>query len=179
MLGLVVFVLGFVALFVLSLFFPAVPPGTLLFDLFGHQDSGGLVFGFSESTVFGALVNGLVWAVVLALVYAYRKGPAKQTVDFPLWVPTFTRSGSSVGGPEQSKQFEEPILQRRGYTQGIETVDGIGFVHARKLRYVGVSTVDDLLQVGYTKTGREYLAKHVGVPAATIQSWVNVAKNDV
>jgi predicted flap endonuclease-1-like 5' DNA nuclease len=100
-------------------------------------------------------------------------------VDLPIWVPRFTQSRSSAGGPEEPKHFEAPILQRRGYTQDVETVEGIGFVNARKLRRVGVCTVDDLLQMGYTKTGRDYLAKQVGVSQATVSGWVAAARKSV
>ena len=57
----------------------------------------------------------------------------------------------------------------------IEDVEGIGPVYGEKLRAVGISAVDKLLELGATKSGRSSLAKETGISEKEILKWVNHA----
>ncbi len=57
----------------------------------------------------------------------------------------------------------------------IEDVEGIGPVYGEKLRAVGISSVNKLLEQGATKSGRSSLAKETGISEKEILKWVNHA----
>jgi predicted flap endonuclease-1-like 5' DNA nuclease len=52
-------------------------------------------------------------------------------------------------------------------------VEGIGEVYAKKLKDVGISTSEALLEKGATPAGREKIAKDTGISHARILRWVN------
>jgi predicted flap endonuclease-1-like 5' DNA nuclease len=55
----------------------------------------------------------------------------------------------------------------------LETVEGIGKKYAKKLREVGVPTLNALLEMGSTRKGREEIAERSGISAKLILEWVN------
>lgn len=54
-------------------------------------------------------------------------------------------------------------------------IEGIGEKYATKLRMVGISTTDTLLDRGRTPQGREDVAKKSGISKTLILEWVNLA----
>jgi predicted flap endonuclease-1-like 5' DNA nuclease len=57
----------------------------------------------------------------------------------------------------------------------ISEIEGIGPVYSEKLSGAGVNTVESLLEVGATKSGRKKLAADSGIDEAKILDWVNMA----
>lgn len=57
----------------------------------------------------------------------------------------------------------------------IDKIEGIGPVYAAKLREIGITTVEELLQRGATRRGREEIAEQTGISPALILEWVNHA----
>ena len=57
----------------------------------------------------------------------------------------------------------------------IEDIEGIGPTYARKLLEAGIKTVDDLLEAGCTRKGREELAERTGISSKLILEWVNLS----
>ena len=57
----------------------------------------------------------------------------------------------------------------------IDEIEGIGPEFAAKLQGAGVRTVDDLLEQGAPRSGRELLAQTTGLSPAQILEWVNHA----
>lgn len=57
----------------------------------------------------------------------------------------------------------------------IKEIEGIGDVFGNKLTEAGVGSVETLLSKGATPTGRESLAKIIGVEASRVLEWVNRA----
>ena len=57
----------------------------------------------------------------------------------------------------------------------IVEIEGIGPVFAEKLGKVGVTTTDNLLEAGATRTGRKKLAESSGIDESKILNWVNKA----
>ena len=54
-------------------------------------------------------------------------------------------------------------------------IEGIGEKYATKLKMVGISTTDTLLERGRTPKGREEIAKKSGITKTLILEWVNLA----
>lgn len=54
-------------------------------------------------------------------------------------------------------------------------IEGIGEKYAIKLKMVGISTTDTLLDRGSTPQGREEIAKKSGITKTLILEWVNLA----
>ncbi len=54
-------------------------------------------------------------------------------------------------------------------------IEGIGPVYKKKLKAVGVSTTEKLLEVGGTAKGRKDLAEKAGIDETLILEWVNLS----
>lgn len=54
-------------------------------------------------------------------------------------------------------------------------VEGIGPAYKKKLKGIGVSTTDALLEAGATPKGRKELAEKTGIGDALILEWVNLS----
>jgi predicted flap endonuclease-1-like 5' DNA nuclease len=54
-------------------------------------------------------------------------------------------------------------------------VEGIGPAYKKKLKAVGVSTTEKLLEVGGTTSGRKALAEKAGIDETLILEWVNLS----
>jgi predicted flap endonuclease-1-like 5' DNA nuclease len=57
----------------------------------------------------------------------------------------------------------------------IEAIEGIGPVFAKKLRAIGVRSVEALLKRGATPKGRQQLAEKSGITETLILEWVNLS----
>ncbi len=57
----------------------------------------------------------------------------------------------------------------------IEDIEGIGEVYGARLRSLGITMVADLLKAGATRSGRERLARDLGVTPQRVLEWVNRA----
>lgn len=57
----------------------------------------------------------------------------------------------------------------------ITEIEGIGPAFQEKLAGAGVTTVEGLLDVGASKTGRKKLAESTGIDEAKLLTWVNMA----
>jgi len=94
MLGLFVFVASFISLFTITLTFPNVPPGNFIVDLFRNSETNYLIAGISGDLLISALINGLVWSVIVIVIYCYLRGPEKEKT-LPVWVPGYATSRNS------------------------------------------------------------------------------------
>ncbi|MDG6223462.1 MAG: DUF4332 domain-containing protein [Candidatus Bathyarchaeota archaeon] len=155
---------------------PSMPPGKLLFEVFGSSGTDFTIFGVSAELLVSGLINGLIWSAVIVLVYSYWRGPAKSNVNLPIWVPGYTTSHSSTEKPQVKKRKDLSSPQIIQQPQNIESIHGIGYVYGRKLRTIGISTVDELLEKGSTISGRIYLANRLEVTEATVLNWLRQAE---
>ena len=57
----------------------------------------------------------------------------------------------------------------------IEDIEGIGSVNATKLRAIGISTVETLLERGATRAGRQEIVATTGARDDQVLRWVNHA----
>ena len=176
MLVVLVYVASFIIFLICTLTFPGIPPGQMICDVFGNSEADYLIAGVYGKLLVSGIINGLIWGAVIIIVYSFWKGPSKGKVNLPVWVPGYTTSSSSKIEKKSPEKYDELSFEDAAKAREIELIEGIGYMYGRKLRKVGITTVDDLLQVGYTRTGRDYLAKKVGVSQLTILNWVRQAK---
>ena len=177
MLIIVVFVASFILLFSATFaMFPSMPPGQLIFEVFGNPEADYIIFGVSAELLVSAILNGIVWSVIIVLAYSYWKGPSKANVDLPIWVPGYTTSRGSTTKEKGLKQKDTSSVQIIQQPQDIESVEGIGYIYGRKLRAMEINTVDDLLQKGSTIRGRIYLANRLDVTESTVLNWLRQAE---
>ena len=95
MLGLIVFLASFISIFVGTLLFPSMPPGSLVVNFFGNIENSTLIAGISGDLFISALLNGLCWSLIVTLAYLFWKGPDKKKKNMPVWVPGYAKSRNS------------------------------------------------------------------------------------
>lgn len=175
MLGAIVFVASFLFLFILTLLYPNVPPGQIMCDVLGNSEPDYLIAGISGELIIAALVNGLVWGVIITIFYSYLRGPHKGKITLPVWLPGYSTSRSSTIDNKPPKQ-QEKLFFKKIRKMRIETINGIDYIYGRRLRDLGIETIDDLIQAGSTIDGQNTLANIIGVKPSTILNWVNQAE---
>ena len=57
----------------------------------------------------------------------------------------------------------------------LENIEGIGPMYAEKLQAAGVASIEQLLDVGGSRKGRQGLAEKTGITETLILEWVNLA----
>lgn len=178
MLGLLVFFSFFFLFFSVTLIVPYLPPGQIMCAVLGNSETSYPVAGISGESLIAGVVNGLVWGVVIVVLYCYSRGPHRGKVILPVWVPGYTTSRASTTERRQFKWYRKSSSSEVKETENvpIESVDGIGQIYGHMLRDLGVDCVDDLLVIGSTKTGREYLASKLNESPVLIARWVIAAK---
>ena len=181
MLGIVVFVVFFTFFFSVTLIVPNMPPGQIICSALGNSETSYPVAGISGETLVAGIVNGLIWGVIIIILYSYSSGPQKGKVSLPVWVPGYTQSSSSADEDKPSEQYDGNSLRRvrKTVTEPIESIDGIGPMYGHMLRNVGISNLDDLLVMGATRKGRQYLANKLDVSPTLILEWVNQAETHI
>ncbi len=66
-------------------------------------------------------------------------------------------------------------MPRRKLTYPIEAIEGIGGTYSKKLKEMGIKTVNDLLKKASKRSERKRLAKSLGVSEKKVLEWVNRA----
>lgn len=175
MLGLVVFAVFFTFFFSVTLVFPSIPPGQLICAVLGNSETCYPVAGISGETLVSGLVNGLIWGVIIIILYSYSRGPQRRQVELPVWVPGFTQSCNSADESNISRQHvDEGSFDdfSRANAAPIESIDGIGSLYGQVLRSLGINNVDDLLIMGSTQNGRQNIANKLEISHSLVLNWV-------
>lgn len=172
MLGLLVFLSFFIFFFSVTLVVPYLPPGQLICALLGNSETSYPIAGISGESVLAGVVNGLVWGVVIIVLYCYSRGPQRGKVILPVWVPGYTTSRASTSSHKASEQSAAFSEVEEPEALPIDSIEGIGHMYGHMLRSLGINCVDDLLVMGATQTGRQYLAKKLDVSPSLIARWV-------
>ena len=174
MLGVLVFVASFLFPFCVTLIVPNMPPGQIICAVF-YSETNYSIAEISGEVLVNGIVNGLIWGIIIVILYAYWKGPQKGRVNLPVWVPRYTTSHTSAAEHKPSKQYDESSFHRvrKTKTQPLDSIEGIGHIYGYRLRKLDIKSADDLLVMGYTRNGRYYLAKKIGVSPSLILKWVN------
>ena len=180
----VVFVLAFLCLFAVTIVIPALPPGDTISGFAGISETTS-VLGLSSAVIVNGIINGLVWGIVILVIYALATRPSKKKrlppmmspsyPTAPLPIPTEDTESVTMSGKPQERKLRPEVPKRRTYIsldQDVETIEGIGPTYGNKLRNSGVRVVGDLLRAGATGRGRRNLANRVGVAQGTLLKWV-------
>jgi predicted flap endonuclease-1-like 5' DNA nuclease len=179
----VVFAIAFLLLFVVTLVIPALPPGEMISSLVGISGTTSIL-GISAVTIVNGIINGLVWGIIVFIIYVLVR-PAPKRKEFPPMIspsyppapkpaPAEATTALTISAKPREKR-QAKVKKRKTYTaldQDIETIEGIGPTYGNKLRNSGVRVVDDLLKAGSTRSKRRILANKVGVAPATLLKWV-------
>jgi predicted flap endonuclease-1-like 5' DNA nuclease len=179
----VVFAIVFLLMFVVTLVVPVIPPGDMIIGLFGISGTT-VVLGISIVTILDGIMNGLIWGLIVFVIYVLvNPGPKKREFE-PMRAPTYPSAPQPIATEATSvvtlsaKPREKPqaqVKKRRTYTaldQDVETIEGIGPAYGSKLRNSGIKVVDDLLRAGSTRNKRRILANNIDVAPATLLKWV-------
>jgi predicted flap endonuclease-1-like 5' DNA nuclease len=173
-----VFAGAFLVLVAVTLAIPGLPPGEMVFEVLGFQQMTGSFLGISFSTLLNGFVNGFLWGLVAAAVYALsRRGSRKPLLPLP--EPEELPSPPPRAMPVDERVEKIPpaltVRQRRFRMvrdRDVKTIEGIGPLRGRLLNGMGIRTVNDLLRVAATKVGRQRIANRLGVSYRMVLSWV-------
>jgi hypothetical protein len=177
MFAIVVFVAFFLFLFILTLVFPNMPPGQIICNVLGNSETTDSIAGVSGDLLIAAVINGIIWGVVVLIVYSYLRGPPKGKINLPVRIPGYATSRSSKINDKSPKKQADPSFQRFRKERAVESIEGVGYIYGSRLRKLDIITIDDLIQAGSTHTGRENLADLIGVTPSTILEWVREAES--
>jgi len=174
MLGAVVFAAAFLCLLGITLGVPAIPPGEIIYPFLGIPEMTYSIFGISGVVLVNGIINGVVWGVIVWMIYALGRRASKREVIPPMSVPVYTHIPAPTSLRRGVKRSRK-VRKRESFVpldQDIETIEGIGPTYGNRLRNSGVEIVENLLRVGSTRNGRRALAIKVGVAPATMHKWV-------
>jgi len=178
-----VFALVFLLLFIITLVMPIIPPGDIIRDLLGISGTTSIL-GISTVTIVNGIINGLVWGLIIFVIYILASPAPKKRKLSPMISPSYqtgpkpipseaTKVVTMSAKPREQRRSE--AKKRRTFTtlnQDVETIEGIGPTYGTRLRNSGVRVVDDLLRAGSTRNKRRILANKVGVAPGTLLNWV-------
>jgi predicted flap endonuclease-1-like 5' DNA nuclease len=174
-----VFAGAFLVLVVVTLAIPSLPPGEMLFEVLTFPQMTGSFLGISVSTLLNGFVNGFLWGLVAAAVYALSRRKTGRKPLLPLPVPEELSSPPPKAMPvdERVEKIPPAMTVRQGRfrmvrDRDVKTIEGIGSLRGRLLNGMGVRTVGDFLGVGATRAGRQHIAKRLGVSYRMVLSWV-------
>jgi NADH-quinone oxidoreductase subunit I len=74
----------------------------------------------------------------------------------------------------QAETKASPDVAKSAKTTTLVTVEGIGEVYSQKLKDIGISTTEDLLEKGGTPKGRKEIAEQSEISPKLILRWVNM-----
>jgi hypothetical protein len=176
MIGASVFLASFLLVVTLTFLFPNIPPGQIICDALGNSETSYSIAKISGEHVVASIINGLIWGVIIVMVYSYLRGPSKGKISLPVWLPGYTTSHNSKNENKSTQKFENSSFKEKRKLQDLESIQGISYIDIFKLKQIDINTVDDLLYVASSKAGCNNLARIIGLAPSKIRSWVNQAE---
>jgi predicted flap endonuclease-1-like 5' DNA nuclease len=179
----VVFAIVFLVMFVVTLAVPVIPPGDMISSLFEISGTTAIA-GISIVTILDGILNGLIWGLIVFVIYVLVSPASKRREFEPMRAPTYPTAPQPTATEATSvvtlsakplKKRQTQVKKRRTYTsldQDVETIEGIGPAYGNKLRNSGIKVVDDLLRAGSTRNKRRILANKIDVAPVTLLKWV-------
>jgi large-conductance mechanosensitive channel len=76
--GAVVFVVAFLIFLVITLGYPSLPPGKMIYDAIVRAETTYLVLGIGASVLVAAVFNGVIYGVIIWLVYTLAARMTKK-----------------------------------------------------------------------------------------------------
>ena len=77
--GALVFLIVFAIVLLVSLAITGIPPGEIIYDLLGAEDTDSLVLGIGATTLVEAVFNGVIYGVIAWLLYSFIIAKKKST----------------------------------------------------------------------------------------------------
>jgi predicted flap endonuclease-1-like 5' DNA nuclease len=172
-----VFAGAFLILAVVTLVIPGLPPGELIFEVFGFPQATGSFMGISVSTLLNGLVNGFLWGLFAAAVYGLSRRGRKPLLPLPEPEELPSPPLRAMPVDERVGRIPPAMTVREGRfrhvrDRDVKTIEGVGSLRGRLLNGMGVRTVGDLLRVGATSVGRQRIARRLGVSYKMVLGWV-------
>jgi predicted flap endonuclease-1-like 5' DNA nuclease len=164
--GALVFLAVFFIVTVVSLGYSDLPPGLQIYEAIGGLDIDYPILGIEVATLVPACFNGIVYGVIVWVLYSVTLGRKPEKVEVKVEV----KPVESEVKPEEPKV--EPTEER---VSGSISRIKIGPSYAKRLTDAGVRTINDLLVSGATREGRKELAAKTGISEKLILEWVNLA----
>ena len=179
MASILIFIAAFLLIFGITVVIPNLPPGEILYVYLEISEISSPFPSISGVVLINGIINGLFWGTIIVAIASVVGRPFRKKVLLPTRVPGYTTSRASTDNYVPPKNIiEKPIYKvskrrkRAPLDHRVSIIEGIGPVYSKRLRRAGVMTVDDLLNEGYDRSGRYYLAREVGVSSSTILRWV-------
>jgi predicted flap endonuclease-1-like 5' DNA nuclease len=173
---LLVFTVAFVAILGLTLIFPILPPGEILFNLMGISVESLSIIGISGNVLVAGIINGAFWGLIFLGFYALANRISNREDLPPMptqpYIPEPVPLKTEVVYPAKPAPV---VIKRKTFVpldQEIETIEGIGPTYGNKFRRMGIRVVEDLLCAGSTRKRRLELASELGVAPKTLLKWV-------
>jgi len=173
---LLVFTVAFVAILGLTLIFPILPPGEILFNFLGISFESWSIIGISGNILVTGIINGVFWGLIFLGFYALANRVSRRDDLPPMpiqpYIPESVPLKKDVNYPEKSAPV---VIKRKTFVpldQEIETIEGIGPTYGDRFRRMGIRVVEDLLRAGSTRKRRRELASELGVAPKTLLKWV-------
>jgi predicted flap endonuclease-1-like 5' DNA nuclease len=167
---------AFVAILGLTLIFPILPPGEILFNFLGISFESWSIIGISGNILVTSIINGVFWGLIFLGFYvlANRVSRREDLPPMPIqpYIPESVPLKKEVNYPEKSAPV---VIKRKTFVpldQEIETIEGIGPTYGDRFRRMGIRVVEDLLRAGSTRKRRRELASELGVAPKTLLKWV-------
>jgi predicted flap endonuclease-1-like 5' DNA nuclease len=173
----VVFAIAFLIPLGITLGFPALPPGEILYNLLGAPEITLAIGGITGSIIINGIINGLFWGFIIAGIYVLARRASEPETLPPMPTPPHLPSPVLEPIPRETivRRQRPKVWERKTFVpldQDVEIIEGIGHTYGARLRNVGVNTVKDLLRAGASRSGRRYLATKIDVAPATLLKWV-------
>jgi predicted flap endonuclease-1-like 5' DNA nuclease len=182
MIGVILFLASFLVLFGITTVIPSLPPGEIFYALLGISEITSPISGISGVVFVNGVINGLFWGIIISIIFSVFSAFSRNKVPNPKWVPSYRTAPPSTSNYIPPLTYsKKPIRKvRKTRTQTlldkeITSIEGIGRIYGKRLRKIGVRTLDDLLMEGYNRSGRYQLAEEIGVSTSTVFKWVSRA----
>ena len=125
---------------------------------------------------------GLVLVVLYTFFVSGKRSPSQTQDQKVAYKPEEILAPSEPEPPSEPEQLEAeietveagiPEISQRKI--GIIDIEGIGPIYSERLKEIGIQYIDELLDAGASRSGREDLAKKTEIPLRLILEWVNLA----
>ena len=182
MLGIAIIIISFLCLFGITTIVPTLPPGDLIIQFLGFSEITSPISEISGVVFTNALINGFFWGITSFIIYKLliRLTRRKMELSKGMTVyPTLQKATSDYIPPQTFPK--KPIYKVRKrktqvhLDQTVKKIEGIGRIYGYRLRKMGISSINDLLNASSTRKDRYQLAKKVGISHSKLLRWVNRA----
>ena len=158
--ALCVFGIVFSLFMTITVFFTALPPGSMFEGIWKH------------------FVNGLFYGLIGWLIYSFIVSRPSSKIETKIKFEPKPKLKTDIPLEIEEHQVEvQKELKMEIKETGVPVIDieGIGPIYAKKLNYVRIFTTNDLLEAGGTRVGRLEISEKTEISDKLILEWVNLS----